>query len=54
MRRCEMRRGRLSSWAAALAMAAGGPAPGLGGWAMTLGAHMFQHTNNGRPAPDWM
>ncbi len=48
-----MRRGRLSAWAGALAMAAGGPTPGVGTWALTMGSYMFQRTNNGSAAPDW-
>jgi hypothetical protein len=49
-----MRLGRLSSWASALVMASGGNLPGIGGWPLVMGSGVFQHTNNGRPAPDWM
>ncbi|MCU0284048.1 MAG: hypothetical protein MUD13_09155 [Candidatus Nanopelagicales bacterium] len=45
-----MRTGRLSAWATALGLAAGGAFPG---WPLAMGAWTFHHTNNGSPAPDW-
>lgn len=49
-----MRRGRLAAWASALVMASGGLLPGIGGWPLTLGSWVFQHTNDGSSAPDWL
>ena len=46
-----MRAGRLSAWAAALAMAAGAPASGS--WALTMGTWVFNRTNDGEDAPYW-
>jgi hypothetical protein len=48
-----MRKGRLSAWALALVMAAGNGVPGSA-WSLTLGSWAFQHTNDGKPAPDWL
>lgn len=49
-----MRTGRLSAWASALVMASGNGVPGFGGWPLAIGSWAFHHTNNGRPAPDWL
>ena len=46
--RCEMRIGRMSSWASALVMASGGMVPGIGTWPLTMGAWSSPHQRRRR------